>query len=255
MACGGLILLASSACAGTAPPAVAQINLPRIDALPSDGGPGWRLADWRGTALAQHDWLYAERPNGTVFSIPGRRGRWFNGTVPVSIPSYLGLVGQCGGTSSEPGEALAVVGAVYGSAVAGVWGIGGGTHASSNSSDGGGGAGVDPSFIKLYAGKDGIVWNNAPGLASASFVPSFWYSLMNHWLLFGALDALGAARRDAALGAARAATPTRQTEAAALCQAGRVSAGARPPCRHTRAPAPWRRPHPLVDAGPCSLNL
>ena len=123
-------------------PMPAQINLPRVDALPGDGGTGWRFANFNAKASTLYEWLYRERPNGTVFSIDGVRGRWFNGTVPVSLPSYLGRVAECGGSPQvqAPGEALAVVGAVYGAAVSGNWP-----------------ADLDANYIKVYAGADGVV--------------------------------------------------------------------------------------------------
>jgi hypothetical protein len=104
----------------------------------------------------------------------------------VSLPSYLGRTSDC---SVAPGEALAVVGTVYGSALVGATSFG---------------DGVDPSFITIYADPNGVVWNNPPGESLAT-LPTFWYGLMNSFMLYSALDLLDLDVRHKMLPAAAAA--------------------------------------------------
>ena len=147
-----------------------QVTIPRVEALPSQPN-FWEIIQFNKKAHSLHKWLYTADGG----AVPGvdiafnytLSSRWYNGSI-ASMPSYLG------GGIDGAGEALAVVGTVYGSAVIG-----------KRSSD----FIVPAEFITTFADPNGIVWNNPPGLAPVT-VSTFWYGLMNSFMMYSSLDLL-----------------------------------------------------------------
>lgn len=179
--------------------ALQQRTIPRIEALPSVPN-SWEIIDFRHKAEQLHRWLFSpDSPavNTSIFLNVSVRSAWFNGTA-ASLPSYLGETQFC---SVGPGEGLAAVGVVYGSALLGKQG---------KSAFGG----VSPEFITGYSDPNGIAWNNPPGLAPAP-APTFWYGLMNSFMLYSALDKLELPVRHRMLAAA-----SKQWQAAAQSMSG-----------------------------------
>lgn len=187
---------------------IEQIPIPRVAAMPRQPSP-WRVIDWHGKAETLHNWLFETQASQgvdvffnvdfqaslatlkpgcrvvtsrqhNVYSLPDTVVRlgplqvsatslFYNGTVP-SMPAYLGLTHPA---CCQPGQALANVGAVYGSVVAGVWS---GRH-------------VGAEFVKAYVASNGVVWNNPPGLHPAN-VSTFWYGFLNQFFVHGILEKL-----------------------------------------------------------------
>ena len=175
-----LALLAHAAVPGL--PLPLQQSIPRIDALPSTPN-NWRVINYRHKAEQLYTWLFSPRSpatNTSIFLNASVQSAWYNGTV-VSLPSYLGETQAC---AVRPGEALAAVGTVYGSTL-----LGKSTF------------GVPARFIAGYADPSGVVWNNPPGMAPAP-APTFWYGLMNSFMLYSALDKLALPMRHQMLAAA-----------------------------------------------------
>jgi hypothetical protein len=156
--------------AAPALPLPIQQSIPRIEALPNMPD-NWEIIDYRHKAEQLHAWLFSPgspAANTSIFFNTSVQSAWYNGTV-ASLPSYLGGTQSC---AVKPGEALAAVGTIYGSALLG-------------KSD----FGVPAEFIAGYADPSGVVWNNPPGMAPAP-APTFWYGLMNSFMLYSALDKL-----------------------------------------------------------------
>ena len=147
-----------------------QVTIPRVEALPNQPN-FWHVIPFNEKAHALHKWLYATGggavPEVDISFKYNLSSRWYNGSV-ASMPSYLG------GGIDGAGEALAVVGTVYGSALIG-----------KRSSE----FVVPAEFITTYADPNGIVWNNPPGLSPVT-VSTFWYGLMNSFMMYSSLDLL-----------------------------------------------------------------
>jgi hypothetical protein len=147
-----------------------QVTIPRIEQLTTPPN-AWDIIDWRAKAEKLHRFLFAtEATVGVdVFFNVSLTSAWYNGSV-ASMPSYLGEANAAHGA----GEGLAVIGSVYGSSVIGK---------DKDSFT------LPAEFITVYADPHGIVWNNPNGMRPAPQA-TFWYGLMNSFMLYSTMDLL-----------------------------------------------------------------
>lgn len=165
-ACAALGILT----AATVPQGIqAPISVPRVESLPNRPN-NWRVLSFRGKALTMHHWIFADEPGGasgiSAFFNLTSRSAWYSGSV-ASFPAYLGLLD---GVENQPGQALCTAGLLFGAATLG----------AKQSK-------VPIESLGIYADIDGVVWNNPVGAGKIA-IPTFWYGLINQYMIYATFD-------------------------------------------------------------------